>query len=183
MTREFITSPQQIVEGTFYALPHEIEALSEQMEDILTKRHVLSGHIKDAMEQSSETWHDNAPADALFGEMNALDQKEHKLVVAERNLEPVEYPPLDFDLVTIGSRVGCVIGAEEFEMDITGNLPFSLESYTGVESGSIAAPMPQALLGAIAGSTVVAQVAGRSIEIGVSSVDQAAQRLSFETEV
>ena len=176
-----ILSAEQLTEGDFYALPHEVAFMESQVRDIKSKRVILAGHIKDSMEQSSETWHDNAPADALFGELNMLDGRESKLAVAERRLTVVEYPDPDFSLVTIGTRVGCVISGSSFEIDVTGNLPLTLPADGEVETGSIAAPMPRALLGAEQEASVEADINGRIIEIGIMSVDQTTQREFYES--
>lgn len=178
----FITSIDQIIEGDYYALPHEIRAMKAQQGDIEGMRNLLSEDIKDAMEQSSETWHDNAPADALFGELSRLDRRESRLRVAERHLTVVEYPDPSFNLVTIGSRVGCIVAGDEFEMDITGNLPLHLPSEDDVEAGSFLAPMPRALLGASVNDVVTADIGGRLIEVAVSGLNQQAQKLFYEQE-
>ncbi|MBP6961923.1 GreA/GreB family elongation factor [Candidatus Saccharibacteria bacterium] len=172
---QHITSASQITEGTFYCLPHEEVLMHEQIGHVKNKRGVLAGDITEAMEQSSETWHDNAPADALFGEMRVLDLHGTKLAVAKRNLVIVRYPEPDFNQITIGSRVGCIMLGEEFEMDITGNLPIALKSDGDVEKSSIDAPITQALLGALVNSVVEFTVDGRDIEVIVSTLNQTAQ--------
>jgi transcription elongation GreA/GreB family factor len=175
-----IVSPEEIQDGSFYALPHEVQVLKNQFVTISEQRAMLAGHIQDAMEQSSETWHDNAPADALFGEMKLLDRKEATMRRAEIHLVVVEYPDPEFRLVTMGSRVGCVIAGSEFLMDIVGNLPITLKPEDDIEAGSVIAPIPKALLGAKVGSSVVAQIGKRNVEVSVSSLDQVSQRMHFE---
>lgn len=170
----------QIREGDFYALPHEERFMQQQTASIKKKRKDLAAHIRESMRQSSETWHDNAPAEALFGEMKPLDTLESKFTIAKRHLTLVEYPEPSLKQVTIGSRVGCLIAQDSFYLDITGNLPVTLETDGDVESGSVVAPMPNALLGAKAGQAVLATINERIIEIDVISVDQTSQRAFYE---
>jgi len=170
-----LISESEITEGYFYALPHEEVMMHRQIDSVKNQRSTLAGNISEAMEQSSETWHDNAPADALFGEMRVLDLHGTKLAVAKRNLVIVHYPEPDFNLVTIGSRVGCLMLGDEFQMDITGNLPITLDPGEDIEAGSIDAPMPRALLGAALNSTVGVTINKKEFEVSVISLDQTAQ--------
>lgn len=117
----------------------------------------------------------NAPADALFGEMRVLDLRGLKLAVAKRNLMIVHYPEPDFELVTIGSRVGCLMMGDEFQMDITGNLPINLKPGEDIETGSIDAPMPRALLGASLHSVIGLIVGSRELQVTIISLNQTAQ--------
>jgi transcription elongation GreA/GreB family factor len=181
--KPYIMSSSELQEGFWYALPFEAEQLHLQVGEIKESRSSLSVHISEAMEQSSETWHDNAPADALFGEMRQLDIRQKDLVVAERFLIPVNYPTIIVPFATIGSRVLCSMGGDEFELDIIGDLPISqsgMDDAGIIERSSCAAPLARALLGAQANSTVQAEVNDRVIEIDVLAIDQNAQWLAHQ---
>lgn len=181
-TSGYIKSAAEIDPDMYYGLPHEVEAMFAQIEGIRDGRGELAGHIEEAMRQSSETWHDNAPADALFGEMYQLDSKESGLVRASRNLIRIEYPTSEVDFATVGSRVLCSIAGGEFFLDITGNIPLSDLTHRDdhdIERGSLAAPMPQSLVGAFAGTTVLAAINEREIEIAVLDINQDAQRIEY----
>lgn len=174
---------QGIQDGYRFALPYEIRRAKEQVESIQSLQNNVSKHISEAMEQSSETWHDNAPADALFAEMFLLDTKESGLVQAQKHLVEVSYPAPDIKYVAIGSRVLILEHGDESYIDITGNLPLSndVTDHDGVERGSVAAPMPQALLGALPESIVTVDVAGgRSFEVRVLEIDQDAQQIAYD---
>jgi len=178
----YITSSKDLDPVYTYVLPYESNRLSKQVAEIKQKRGIVSGHIADAMEQSSETWHDNAPAEALFGEMYQLDTRESGLVSASRHLIEVAYPTIVVDFATIGSRVLCGMGGDKFYLDITGNLPLNKDEddHHEVERGSIAAPMPRALLGAKAGSVVEVDMPGRILEVEILEIDQNSQRLEYD---
>lgn len=179
----YIKSANDLDANAVYALPYETLRLEKQLQAIGLSQGEIAGHISDAMEQSSETWHDNAPADALFGEMFQLDKRHADLVRAARRLIKVSYPTDEVAFATIGSRVLCSIGkGEKFHLDIVGNLPLSEEEedHDEVERGSISAPMPRALLGVKIGETVAVDLPGRILEVSVANIDQAAQRLAYD---
>lgn len=179
----YISSADELDPFYSYVLPYEFRRLSKQLAEIRGKRGVVSSHIKDAMEQSSETWHDNAPAEALFGEMYQLDTRESGLVTASKHLVEVPYPNEEIDFATIGSRVLCGMGSDQFYLDITGNLPLYKDDddHHEVERGSIAAPMPRAILGARADSVVEVDMSTRTLEVSILEIDQNSQRLEYDT--
>lgn len=179
---DYITSPTDIDPDKYYGLPHEVRLMEAQIGAIRDSRSELADHIEDAMSQSSETWHDNAPADALFGEMYQLDSRESGLIRASRNLIRLAYPTHDVEFATIGSRVLCSIAGSEFLLDLTGNIPLSGQGHRDdydVERGSLVAPMPQSLLGAHENTTRSANINDRVIDIKVISIDQEAQQNEY----
>lgn len=175
----YISSPEQLKPGAFYCLPHEKRLLSAQLQDIEAYRHNLAKDIAQAMEQSSETWHDNAPADVLFSDLKQIDKKEMKLLAASRELITVAYPTEAVDFVTIGSRVLCDIGGDQFFLDILGNIPVNGPEIENVDQGTIAAPLPRSLLGKKTGEVATADINGRQVTISVVAIDQLAQASAF----
>ena len=162
---EYIDSVDGLKDNYFYALPYEAIRLNKQLQEIINKRRSLAGHISEAMEQSSETWHDNAPAEALFGEMYHLDVRESGLVKAARKVIKVPYPR-----------------AEEFQIDVTGNLPLYGDEadHEEVERGSISASLPRALLGAKRGAIVELSLKTKISMVDVLEIDQTAQQHAYE---
>lgn len=181
----YVSSPSELLAEFFYALPYEADQLGVQIIKIRGQRQELSTHIAASMAQSSETWHDNAPADALFQELYQLDNRESKLVVASRFLLRVPYPTPEVTFATIGSRLVCEMHGDEFKLDIVGNLPI-YESDTeeeGVERGSISAPMPRALLGTVSDQTATVDMGDRLLEIRVLDIDQVAQQTAHSQNI
>jgi transcription elongation GreA/GreB family factor len=177
----YITDVSQLEPSVYYALPHEVAELEREVASIRIHRAELSGHISDAMEQSSETWHDNAPADALFGAMRQLDTREVKLAAASRKIVLLAYPTADLEVVTIGSRVLCLQGSEEFFVDIAGNLPLTRAVHdTDIEVATVNAPMTRALLGRAEGETVDYEVGSRRFNIAVLAINQTVQQQSYQ---
>lgn len=178
----YIRSAADLDPNAVYALPYETRRLRVQLDEIASKRGIVASHISDAMEQSSETWHDNAPADALFGEMFQLDTRESGLIKAARRLIEVPYPTPEVEFATLGSRVKYEIGGDAYLLDIVGNLPLDSDEddHDEVDRGSISAPMPQAMLGATPGQSLEVVMPGRSLKIGVIAVDQSAQERAYD---
>jgi transcription elongation GreA/GreB family factor len=175
----YISSPEQLEAGAFYCLPHEKRLLAAQLKDIEARRHGLAKDIAQAMEQSSETWHDNAPADVLFGDLKQIDKQEMKLLAASRELIMVSYPSEAVDFVTIGSRVLCDVQGDNFLLDVLGNIPVSSPEIEGIDQGTIAAPLPRSLLGKKEGEVAMAVINGRELAITVVAIDQTAQQADF----
>ena len=179
---EYIDSVDGLKDNYFYALPYEAIRLNKQLQEIINKRRSLAGHISEAMEQSSETWHDNAPAEALFGEMYHLDVRESGLVKAARKVIKVPYPRAEVPFATIGSRLLCSMRGDEFQIDVTGNLPLYGDEadHEEVERGSISASLPRALLGAKRGAIVELSLKTKISMVDVLEIDQTAQQHAYE---
>ncbi len=174
---EYLFSPDQIAEGEVFALPHEVNTMNIELSSIKEMKWKLADAIADVMRESSESWHDNAPANALYEELNAADAKQAQIGKALDYLIIADYPHEGIERITLGSRVLCDIGGDKFFMDIVGNLPAIRDlEVENVERGSIVAPMSQALLGAFTGESVIADVNSVDIEITVVLIDQLAQQ-------
>lgn len=176
-----ISSKEQLIEGVYYCLPSEQAASDRELARIATSRFGLASDISDAMQQSSETWHDNAPVDVLFGHLKQLDKNEARIVNAARTRHLVDFPTPEIDFVTIGSRVTCEISGDRFELDIVGNMPVNGGSNDNVDQGSVDAPLPQALIGKHADETTKAEIApDRVIAVWIISINQEAQQTEFD---
>ena len=53
-------------------LDYEERLLQDLFNNYIRKQRLLANHLKDAMSQSSETWHDNAPAEVIIKESELL---------------------------------------------------------------------------------------------------------------
>lgn len=164
-----------------YALPYEVLRLSSQLQGVDEGLAALAPEVEAAMSHSSETWHDNPQADAVFEEMNKLDLLKSGLVKASKKLVGVPYPTSDVTHATIGSRVLCKIGDEQFHLDITGNAPLGTEANDNpnVDRGSFDAPVPGGIIGVVMGATVDIDMSGRRLEVSVLEIDQNAQRYEY----
>ena len=58
------------------------------------------------MTESSETWHDNAPGEAIKAESDVLTHRAKATASILSNGKIFEYPSTEFSMVTLGSVVG-----------------------------------------------------------------------------
>jgi transcription elongation GreA/GreB family factor len=179
---EYISSVEQLEEGVFYCLPSDVAQLDSELESIAAQRTMLADELTDAMGQSSETWHDNAPADVLYSLQRQLNQREATMRKAARTLRLLPYPEADLDFITVGSRVDCDMAGDRLRLDIVGNLPIHRPyRENDIEVASIAAPISRALLGKRIGETAIAEIGPtRSTSILIFGIEQL-QPHSIET--
>lgn len=89
-------------ESNFY-LPHEMAYFDRQF-DWLVKQQTAHGEgLGEAMAESSETFHDNAPAEAIISDQEVLVNEAKKLRIIVNKAVLVEYPKPEQDYLTLGS--------------------------------------------------------------------------------
>src|SRR3954467_2351016 len=96
---------QLLKEGRNPILPFERDMLVAELEKLGIEQTDLGRLLAEAMDQSSETWHDNAPADAVNNQARLLTQRAEGLI---RNLGSallLNYPDPSDGIATIGSIV------------------------------------------------------------------------------
>lgn len=128
------------------------------------------------MHQSSETWHDNAPADAIRHEAQAFLKKRSRISQILTRRFVLDYPTPETPFATIGSRVTLSLnGSEPFQIDIVGVQPGE-DGSSELDVCSYRAPLARAVIGKINGETAEADINGRVVTVQVIGVDQIAQR-------
>lgn len=167
-----------IADGITPILPFEVDVVRERFELFAAEQARLGHQLGEAMRQSSETWHDNAPADVINLQAGNLSTRAKKLTQNFGQTVEVEYPPLGLD-VTIGSIVGLVFeGQSEVEyVLITGlvdEVPGSIRETLpiGTMVVTIQSPIGRALLGAKNGEMVNYKVRDRNMSVIIMSKDQ-----------
>ncbi len=169
----YIVSAKDIVEGGVYCMEFEVPLIEARMESVGLAIQDVAVDISAAMDQSSETWHDNAPADAAFAHLNKLDQDKHRLTIAQRRLVQLPYPTPDMGIVTVGSLITCEMKDDEFGLLIVGNAPVHHpHDYEGNDIASLVAPIPRALLGLEVGDETNFTVGDRVQSVAVRAIDQ-----------
>ncbi len=170
-----IRSLEDINDNFDYILPHEVDVLTRQLEDTELELRRLGELKNEAMHQSSETWHDNAPADAIRHEAQTFLKKRSRLSQILTNRFVLDYPTKEIPYATIGSRVTLSLnGSDPFQIDIVG-------IQTGEDAGreldvcSYRAPLAKAVIGKINGEFSEADINGRIVNVQVIKVDQNAQ--------
>lgn len=166
-----------------YLLPHEVELMNGRFRTLEEKHIEIVDVFADAMEQSSETWHDNAPADAARDAATVLSWEARQLVTIAKNYEVVDYPPIDSHQVAIGSRVRLSVnGSSPFSIDIVGASLLGRNALVGdgeeIEQVTYNAPLATLVLGHPEGKSFEGELNGKTVSIVLLGVDQTAQRTS-----
>lgn len=147
-----LQSPEDVNPNLQYLLPHEVTSIQSELDSIDNELRRLGELKNEAMHQSSETWHDNALADAIRHDARLKLHRRSLLESMLREGVRLGYPPPDTTFVTIGSRVTVKMGQETFGIDIVGLQPVDItENESGIEVCSYKAPLAQPLIGAVVG--------------------------------
>lgn len=165
-----------ISDGRIPVLPFELELLHAQMRFFIGEQERLGRLLGEAMEQSSETFHDNAPADAIEDDAIVLVKRVAMLQDAIRRIDTFIYPEVRSEIVTLGSLVEIVYGDDEPEVVfLTGyvrelgdefNLPDSIEVVT------VSSPLGGCLLDTREGEYCEYGAGGRKHIVTIGRVSQ-----------
>jgi len=148
-----------------------LEALAAEQRNMAVVR-------AEAMSQSSETWHDNAPADAANLEASRVTSAA-KALVRLLGTPIIDYPPEASPIIEIGSfvlldiwgmRVGAaVVGASQIyqESDLAGVEGTDENMFVGVNSA-----LGLAILGRSAGNQGSYEAADQTFTFTVLGIDQ-----------
>ena len=163
--------------GKTPVLPFEYEQLSEQLARYGTDQLQLGRLLGDAMEQSSETWHDNSPAEAAHYEANLLNKKAEQVISGLGAAALIDYPNSADDKVTLGSLVGIRYqdDDEEFRMLLTGfcrKADVKTDERHDYEVITIKSPVGSALIGKMVGQQIEYLANNRLQRASVSSLVQ-----------
>jgi len=175
-----ISSINQLQDGVSYILPHELKRVKGILGDTEKELKALGDLRFEAMHQSSETWHDNAPAEAIQHSSEVPRRKRERLTNILKSQFVLEYPSADTPFVTIGSRALIKLGTgdvEPFTIDIVGVQSETPSENPDMEVSTYKAPLAQAIIGRVVGDKPTAIIGDRELEVEIISIDQEAQRL------
>lgn len=162
-------------------LDFELGILRDELAGFGVEQDELSRLLGEAMEQSSETWHDNAPADAINERARMLVPRAEFVIAAINTAVLIEYPTAANATATLGSivEVRYPRDTEESHILLTGvcrALPAfrNREAYApNLEVVTFQSPLGDALFGQEAGSHVnFTAGGGRSIAIEMGAITQ-----------
>lgn len=154
-------------------LPFEVMLIERKLQSLGIKQEELSRLIGEAMSESSETWHDNAPAEAVKSQSVVVAAEANKLIEVLHNSEVFPYADADYPLVTLGSKVSLKFAGSE-ELDtyvVTGNFRELLDDDAST-AVTVYSPLGSALLGRTAGETIEYPVGERKIAVELVEVTQ-----------
>lgn len=89
---EFATQKEAILGGAFFVLPCEVVSLMQKVKLLAERQSVLGKLLGEAMTESSETFHDNAPAEAIRDESGLVLSQFNVINKVLRNAGKIEYP-------------------------------------------------------------------------------------------
>jgi transcription elongation GreA/GreB family factor len=173
--------------GGMPILPFERELAEEDFQTHVDEQHSLSKTLGEAMSQSSETWHDNAPADAVATASIALYERAVKTAEVVHKGVIFDYPEADESRVTLGSLVGYFFGSAAGPEDFvyltgrTRRLPDPITKAMGlvldvpsadVEVATINSPLAISMLGKVVGERFDYAPNGKSVAITINRVLQ-----------
>lgn len=163
-------------------LPFELELARSAMARHVADQRTLSEKMGEAMNQSSETWHDNAPAEAITHESKTLAERAMRTAAILNEGAVFEYETTETDTVTLGSVVGVRYGksAAIDTLVLTGatraltpELQHEVALPEDAEIITLASPIGNAIfnkhVGDVAGFTTPN---GREINVTIVSIDQ-----------
>jgi transcription elongation GreA/GreB family factor len=163
-------------------LPFELVTAKAALEGHVKEQRLLSKKLEEAMQQSSETWHDNAPAEAISNDSIILAGSAERAIKLIRDGDIYGYEH-DDEVITLGSLVGVKYGddPEIVEMFITGvsrELPDEhlldgkIDTDREVICVTLSSPVGQAIFNKKVGDKVDISVNGRKIKITIVDVVQ-----------
>lgn len=165
---------RSIQSGEIPILPFERERAEQSFSTLVKLQDELGGHLGDAMNQSSETWHDNAPAEAI------RDESQVTASLAKSVIRKLQHGRI-FDYETDGTEVslGSIVdiqyghGGEIITTMLTGMTHDVEELFPDgdeVEGVTITSPVGQAILGLSPGDSTEIVVNGRKLFLNISDV-------------
>lgn len=168
--------------ATNFYLPHELSFFDDHFSWFVKKQISHGKHLGHAMHEGAETFHDNAPAEAIVSDQEVIVNEVKKLRVALKNAVVVEYPEPHERSISIGTLclldwqgdgvelcyiVGEPNGYRELEFDF---------DFTPV---SVKSPVGSALIDRLPGEDIEVRIgSNRPTGIRVINVEQQAWPLS-----
>jgi len=163
--------------GKLPLLPFELETLRERMQGYINDQQRLGRLLGEAMDQSSETFHDNAPADAIEDEANILVAQVRRVQEAIRNAVELPYPDAAYNKVTLGTLVDVAYSNGDSELIyLTGHAREIDAARLGLPEDTmivtLVSPVGESLLGMKADGQTEYVVAGRKHMIELRTIFQ-----------
>jgi transcription elongation GreA/GreB family factor len=171
---------QLLKEGRHPVLPFEKDILTVELTKLGVQKKDLAQLMGEAMGQSSETWHDNAPADVINHEAKVWADRAGRVLSGLNTALLLEYPRLNGHIATLGSIVGITYPGDS-EVDnvlLTGmcrtapSLEDSAPCTGELSVATIHSPLGAAILGLKAGCIAPYVADSRSLSIEVITVQQ-----------
>lgn len=166
-------------DGLHPLLPFEESVLGGRLEEHTQSQRELSELFSQSMQQSSETWHDNAPADVIKNDARVLSERAGFITNALHYGRALPYPEDAEDHVTLGSLIGVRYGKATVidYMFLAGRCREVPEEVASVFPSdtvvtTLTTPIGAALFDATVGEDVSFVANGRTIHVSIAELLQ-----------
>jgi transcription elongation GreA/GreB family factor len=180
---EFVATPSRndiireaIEDGKTPMLPFEQRQLEIELLGHAATQSELGALLGEAMTTTSETWHDNAQADAVTMQSHILEKQAKYVIGALKNRMIVPYEQDEQDKVSIGALVHVLIGRSPETMFLTGRqrrLPEEVTAIVGEDTTTVnmQSPIALAIFDKTEGEVSSYQVGEREFKVTVVSIE------------
>ena len=163
-------------------LPFELTLAKKSLKGFCVDQSTLTDRMSDAMDQSSETWHDNAPAEMVRDDSINLSAAAEGIISVINKADVFDYEADPEEGATMGSLVGVKYrdDKEPYTFFITGisreltpEIAEQIDVIEGVTVVTVGSPIGKAILGKTEGDLVnFSAPNGRNMSFTVESVRQ-----------
>lgn len=159
-------------------LPDEKKALEAKLAHLANKQRELGRELGLSMKESAETWHDNAPAEAIATDAHRLSSEAESLIELLSKVSVIEIPSSNFENVTVGSKVQLKFTdlnkTKIILLTGSGYLPDRVfdEKNHPLEVISVSSPLGKAILEHSTGDIIEFTVNNRVIKVEIIQIDQ-----------
>ena len=167
---------EAIKSGRIPVMEYELDSLNQKFSFYVQEQKKLAKQLQEAMSQSSETWHDNGPAEVIIAESEILSQSAEQLseFIAKSFIISGEAPR---GQISLGS-VCKVLYVDEEEViciaGVTSVIPDEVKNvFADIQAVSVKSPMALHLLGKTKGNRVSFSISSgaRSLAQNVVIID------------
>jgi transcription elongation GreA/GreB family factor len=144
-------------------LPEDLVILDSRIQALTRQNLDLAGDFREAVNQSSETWHDNAPFDAVRDQQSIIIAELDRLRAIRRSV--IVYRPKKSAKVAIGHKVVLHTASRDIKLMI-GGIWVGRETVDDYKLVSSAAPMAIAVLGSKVGSEIDIPSGRATVSVG-----------------
>jgi len=135
----------------------------------------LSALLGEAMTTTSETWHDNAQADAVTMQSHILESQAKDVIAALKSRFIIPYEQDEQDKVSIGALVDVLIGQSPQTIFMTGKqrrLPGDIAEILGEDTtaANVQSPIGAAIFDQSVGAVASYKVGERQLQVTVVSI-------------
>lgn len=158
----------------------EVAVLRDNFQALASEQSRNAVMLGESMQDSSETWHDNAAAEMINAASFGLSSQAGALAKIINEVPLCEIPNSDHEVATLGSIIFVLFDdtddtPEPFLLTgVTNDLPSPLQDQLpqGCEAVTLRSPLGIALLGCKSGDSITYQANGRDLTVHIHHIAQ-----------